>query len=124
MAYLEPNIEIFSFNVLDIITASNPLDEDELPSVIRSISKNVPVQLIPAQARLPCVGVHCTTENLRFRRIFVVTRLASGLAMGGMPPKSLQKLMEHANFAISMDVYTDLEFSAIRRDFSQAAYAL
>lgn len=48
----------------------------------------------------------------------------SNCAAGGMPPKSLQKLMGHANFSISMDVYCDLEFSTIKRDFAQASFAL
>ncbi len=48
----------------------------------------------------------------------------SNCAAGGMPPKSLQKIMGHANFSISMDVYCDLEFSTIQQDFACAAYAL
>lgn len=48
----------------------------------------------------------------------------SNCAAGGMPPKSLQKLMGHASFAISMDVYCDLEFSTVQHDFAHAAYAL
>ncbi len=49
---------------------------------------------------------------------------SSNCAIGGMPPKSLQKLMGHANFRITMDVYTDIGFDSIKQDFQKAAVAL
>lgn len=48
----------------------------------------------------------------------------SNCAAGGMPPKSLQKLMGHANFQISMDVYSDLEFPTVLKDFARVAAML
>ena len=48
----------------------------------------------------------------------------SDMCAAGLPPKSLQKLMGHANFQISMDNYTDLEFSTVKADFMQAAKML
>lgn len=48
----------------------------------------------------------------------------SNCAAGGMPPKSLQKIMGHASFQISMDVYSDLEFNTVKADFARVAASL
>ena len=48
----------------------------------------------------------------------------SNCAAAGMPPKSLQKIMGHASFRISMDVYTDLEYDVVASDFKKVATAL
>ena len=48
----------------------------------------------------------------------------SNCAAGGMPPKSLQILMGHASFQISMDVYSGLEFLTVKADFARVAASL
>lgn len=48
----------------------------------------------------------------------------SNCAAGGMPPKSLQKIMGHASFQISMEVYSDLEFNTVKADFARVAASL
>ena len=48
----------------------------------------------------------------------------SNCAAGGMPPKSLQNLMGHASIQISMDVYSDLEFTTVKADFARVEESL
>jgi integrase len=49
---------------------------------------------------------------------------SSNCVAGGLPHKSLQQLMGHSNFQMTMNVYTNLEDSVVREDFFRAASAL
>lgn len=49
---------------------------------------------------------------------------ASNCVAGKIPPKSLQQLMGHSSFQISMDTYTELEYDVVRDDFMMASGAL
>lgn len=49
---------------------------------------------------------------------------SSNCVAGGLQPKSLQQLMGHSSFQLSMNTYTELEYGVVRDDFLRASGAL
>ena len=58
-------------------------------------------------------------DNLKITPHICRHTYCSNMAMGGMKPKTLQYIMGHSSIAITLDVYTHLQYESVEEEFAQ-----